>query len=333
MRAWHYFLVLLIGTASFATELGVSGTRFTIDGKPAFLLGCSYYAGLGASEAFAARDLDDMKALGFNWIRVWVTWAAFDNDISAVDLVTGEAREPYMAKLKWLLAECDKRGMIVNVTLSRGNGATGPVKLQTHEAHAKAVQTLVTALKPWRNWYIDLSNERNIQDKRHTSIDELAKLLQLVKQIDATRLVTASDASDPKQPEIEAYLKTVKVDFVSIHRPRFAASAKQTKEKCEQVLAWMKQAGREVPLHYDEPFRRGFGKYDPVAEDFITDLQNARAGGAAGWCFHNGHDKDTPDNQPRRSFDLRQRRLFEQLDAEETKFMEWLRKQRPGVGG
>jgi hypothetical protein len=81
-----------------------------------------------------------------------------------------------------------------------------------------------------------------------------------------------------------------------------------------------------VPLHYDEPFRRGFGNYEPTAQDFITDLQGAKAGGAAGWCFHNGHSKDTPDGQPRRSFDLRQRRLFDQLDEDERKLMAWLKK-------
>ena len=36
------------------------------------------------------------------------------------------AREPYLSKLQGLVAECDRRGMIVDVTLSRGNGITGP---------------------------------------------------------------------------------------------------------------------------------------------------------------------------------------------------------------
>lgn len=327
MRLCHLVLVVLLAlgsSASLAVELGVSGTRFTLDGKPTFLLGCSYYGALGASEEFIRKDLDRMKALGFNWIRVWVTWAAFDNDVSAVDLVSGEPREPYLSKLKWLLAECDQRGLVVNVTLSRGNGATGPVKLQAHAAHAKAVETLVTALKPWRNWYIDLSNERNIKDQRFTSIEELAVLRELVRRIDPKRLVTASDASDPARETIEAYLKTAGVDFVTIHRPRNAASPAQTATRARQVLGWMKELGREVPLHYGEPFRRDFGNWNPTAQDFITDLQNARSGGAAGWCFHNGHHKDTPDHQPRRSFDLRQKPLFDQLDAEEKKFMESL---------
>ena len=45
--------------------------------------------------------------------------------------------------------------------------------------------------------------------------------------------------------------------------------------------------------------------------------RGANAGGAAGWCFHNGDVRARPDGQPRRSFDLREKRLFEQLDEEE----------------
>ena len=86
-----------------------------------------------------------------------------------------------------------------------------------------------------------------------------------------------------------------------------------------EYLATMKQLGRVVPLHYQEPFRRGYGKWQPRAEDFLADLEGARTGGAAGWCFHNGDTRAAPDGQPRRSFNLIERRLFEQLDTEETK--------------
>jgi hypothetical protein len=34
----------------------------------------------------------------------------------------------------------------------------------------------------------------------------------------------------------------------------------------------MKELKHEVPLHYQEPFRRDFGKWQPGAEDYVTDL-------------------------------------------------------------
>src|SRR4051794_37818623 len=124
MRLTFLFLALLTFCAHAAeqpTTLAIQGPAFTLNDNPTFLLGCSYYAALGAPDDFIRKDLDDLRRHGFNWIRVWATWTAFDNDISAVD-AAGQTRQPYLDKLKWLLSECDARGMIVDVTLARGDG-------------------------------------------------------------------------------------------------------------------------------------------------------------------------------------------------------------------
>jgi hypothetical protein len=110
----------------------------------------------------------------------------------------------------------------------------------------------------------------------------------------------------------------VKVDFLSPHRPRDAKSPGQTESKTREYLEAMKEIGRTVPVHYQEPFRRSFG-WEPRAEDFVTDLRGALRSGAAGWCFHDGDSRSAEDGRPRRSFDLREGRLFEQLDDEEKK--------------
>jgi len=306
------------------TVLSVDGTRFTLNGKPTFLYGISYYGGLDASDESIRRDLDDMQRYGFNWIRVWANWRAFDADAAAVD---GEGRPipEGLEKLKWLVAECDRRGFVVDVTFSRGNGVTGPPRLQTLEAHRRAVETTVAALKPWRNWYLDLSNERNIQDKRFTSFEDLKALRDLANQLDPRLLITASQGSDITRDELREYLQTARVDFISPHRPRDAESPGQTESKSKRLFAWMKEQGRLIPVHYQEPFRRGYGQWKPKAEDFVIDLRGAIAGSAAGWCFHNGDEREQPDGRPRRSFDLRSKRLFEQLDPEELRALERLK--------
>jgi hypothetical protein len=302
----------------WATTLGVQGSRFILDERPTFLYGLSYYGALGASDETIRRDLDDLKKHGFNWIRVWATWAAFDHNVSAVD-ADGNRREAFLKKLEGLVAECDRRGVVVDVTLSRGNGIVGPPRLQSLEAHRRAVETLVTALKPYQNWYLDLANERNRKNEAFLSVADLKVLRELARKLDPHRLVTASHAGDMSREDLREYLLTVRVDFLSPHRPRNAQSPHQTAEKSKEYLGWMKDLGRVVPLHYQEPFRRDFGKWQPGAEDFVTDLKGARAGGAAGWCLHNGDNRPAKDGQPRRSFDLRAQRLFEQLDAEETR--------------
>lgn len=321
-------VILILTTGGVAvgeTRLDIEGKQFLLNGEPTFLLGISFYGALGASKEFILHDLDDMKRYGFNWIRVWATWSAFGNDVSAVD-GEGNPREPYLGKLRWLIEECDRRGMVVDVTLSRGNGITGPPRLQDLKSLSRAAQTLVIALKPYRNWYLDMANERNIKDKRFVPFEELIEIRDLIKRLDPERLVTASHAGDIGEDDLRRYLLDVKVDFIAPHRPRNANSPNQTADRTRKYLRLMKEIRRIVPVHYQEPFRRGFrpNRWEPKAEDFLTDLKGAREGGAAGWCFHDGDQKDKPEAKPRRSFDMREIRLFEQLDDEETKFLDTL---------
>ncbi len=303
------------------TRLGIEGTRFTINGKPVFLLGFSYYGGLGASEQSLRSDLDDFQKRGFNWFRLWVTWSAYGEDVSAVDSA-GAIRPVYMERLKKLLDECDKRGMIVDVTLNRRQGSTEPGGLANAQAHQRAVEVLVKTLKPYRNWYLDLANERDVRDARYVSYEELKQLREVVRKLDPERLVTASfGGHDLTEDDLRDVLVTVGADFVAPHRPRQVGSPQQTESRTREVLDMMKAMGKLCPVHHQEPFRRGYGNWVPKAEDFLTDLQGAIAAGAAGWCFHNGSQRNGPDEQPRRSFDMRKRRLFEQLDDEEIQFL------------
>jgi len=331
------FLVVVAAAASAAmagTRLGIEGTRFTVNGEETFLLGISYYGALGASKEFILADLEDMQNSGFNWIRVWATWAGFENDVSAVD-GEGNPRQAYMEKLQWLVAECDRRGMIVDVTLSRGNGITGPPRLGSLPALKRAVETVVSSLKSYRNWYLDLANERNIKDERFVGFDELVEARKLVRQLDPNRLATASHAGDIGKDELREYLLNVKVDFIAPHRPRNADSPRQTADQTRKYLEWMKELGRNVPVHYQEPFRRGFAprEWEPKAEDFLADLRVAGEAKAAGWCLHNGDQKDKPESKPRRSFDMRDARLFDQLDSEEKKFIREMKESRKSGSG
>jgi hypothetical protein len=274
------------------------------------------------------RDLDDMQRHGLNWIRVWATWSAFDNDVSAVDN-EGRARESYMEKLKWLIAECDRRRMVVDVTLTRGEGRLGNAHVSVLDKHARALETLASELKPWRNWYIDMANEHNIRSKKLSTkfvpFDEARELRDRLKKVDQKRLVTISYVRDPSIEDVRAYLFDVQVDFLSPHRPRNPDSAGQTAKTTRQYLTWMRQLGRVIPVHYQEPFRRDFSRgWQPTAEDFVTDLRGAIQGGAAGWCLHNGDNRWGQDAQPRRSFDMRKRRLFEQLDSVESEALKKL---------
>lgn len=307
----------MLQKAALGATLGVDGTAFTIDGKKQFLLGASYYGALGAPDDFIDADLDDLRRLGFNWIRVWATWDAFDNNVSAVN-ADGTPREPYLSRLKALLRKADRRGMIVDVTLSRGQ------LIPDQAAHLRAVETLARALRPFRNAYFDLANERDVGDARFVGFAELKLLRDRVRALDPARLVTASSACSPKQ-ELARCLFEAGMDFICPHLPREPGAPKHTAERTRQYLAWMKELGRSVPVHYQEPFRRDYGPWQPGLDDFLTDLRGAHAAGAAGWCFHNGSPRFTGarSDRPRRCFDLRRAegRLMDQLDPVEREFL------------
>jgi hypothetical protein len=303
--------------------LGIDGTAFTINGKKTFLLGASYYGVLGAPVDFIARDLDDLQAHGFNWIRVFAVWDAFDHDVSAVD-AAGNAREPYLARLKAVVAAADRKGTVVDVTLARMSC------LPSQEAHLRAVETLARALKGCRNVYFDLANERdqNYAGGTFVSYAELRALRNRVKAADPDRLVTAS-GEPTDRADLARYLVEAGLDFISPHLDRNVGTEKRTAEATRKLLGWMKELGRAAPIHYNEPFRRDYldhrGYWQPEVETFCLDLRNARLGDAAGWCFHNG-SPSPPERFPagkRRSFDMRpsQGRLMDQLDAVERQFL------------
>ncbi|MCC6731421.1 MAG: hypothetical protein IT208_19010 [Chthonomonadales bacterium] len=299
-----------------ATVLGVDGAQFTLSGRPTFLLGMSYYGALGARDPVVRADLDDMRRRGFNWVRVWATWNAFGEDASAVD-GEGRAREPYMGRLRRLLADCDRRGMVVDITLCRGVDPEGRAVLGTAGTLGRAATTLATALRSRRNWYLDMANERNIGDRRFVSFDELKQVRAALRRADPWRLATASQGGDIGRDEMREYIETAGVDLLCPHRPRSAGSPAETAVRTREYRAWMRALGRTAPVHYQEPFRRGYGDWQPGRDDFLSDLRGAVDGGAAGWCLHNGSTRRAPGERPRRSFDLRERRLFEQLDPVE----------------
>ena len=207
-------LMTFVSTFASATTLEIQGSRFLVNQEATFLLGTSYYGGIGASGDFVDSDLRELKAHGFNWIRVWATWSAFGNNVSAVD-AEGKAREPHLSQLRRLCEKADQLGMIVDVTLSRGNGIVGSGLLPSQEAHLNAVTILTGELRQFRNIYFDLANERNIRDRRHVTFEELRVLRNRIRELDAKRLVTASHAGDIPTEELRDYFIVVQVDFPS----------------------------------------------------------------------------------------------------------------------
>lgn len=315
---------------SLVLEMDQSKERFLLNGRPAFLLGASYYGALAVEADDWEADFAELLQRKFNWVRVWCTWGAYGNDVAAVD-ARGNPRPPYMARLLDLCALADRMGLVVDVTLQRGisqeqKDASGDLRgfsghpwvaspVTTHRDHVQAVKTVTEALRPFRNVYIDVANERDHPRQAPIDLRESIELISAVRHVDPARLVTISDCLSRRTFEDFA---ATGMDFFSPHLPRDPQAPARTLEETRQIRRTFASLGRPMPVHYQEPFRRDFTPWQPFAEDFLTDLEGAVRGGAAGWCFHNGYNNHEPlQGRPRRSFDLRDGRLFQQIDSVE----------------
>ena len=310
--------------------LGVQGTRFTLDGRPTFLLGISYYGGLGASEDSVRRDLDDVETPRLQL-------AARLGDLVGVrpGRLRGGCRRPARASRSWQAPMAGRRvrpprpGRGRHAVARQRGGRAG--RCRDFEAHRRAVETLVGALKGHRNWYLDLANERDVRDARRVPRRGAEGPAGLARELDPELLVTASyGGHDLDDADLREALLTIGLDFVAPHRPRDAGSPAQTEAKARDCLAPMKELGRPAPVHYQEPFRRDYGRWEPSAADFLEDLSGAMpAGPPAGASTTDG--RGPAADRPRRSFDLHARRLFDQLDAEERKVVDRAASQVPGA--
>ena len=305
------FLMIAVVPA-FAVTLGTSkdGKYFTIDKEPTFLCGISYYAGNSVEDPeHVKKDLDDMVKDGLNWIRVWAIW----NSVSAVT-PDGAIREPYMSRLKTLIEESNKRGIIVDVTLTRGNKSS-PSNLAQHLACAK---TIATELKPYRNIYIDIANERDVGDARHVTYSEMGTIIDAIKSIDSDRICTASGVPG-SQANLDEYFSVGHCDFIAPHLCRDKECPAKTLGTVTEFISWMNNLKHRVPVNLQEPFRRDYSEYQPIQEDYYRDAGGGKIAGAAGWCLHNGSSRSSKDKRPQRSFSMSKEhgRLYAQLDSVE----------------
>ena len=127
-----------------------------------------------------------------------------------------------------------------------------------------------------------------------------------VRGRDPDRLVTASlggnAPSDAATRYIELYT-VANIDFATPHFPRDDVWAAETQSRVETMRGLLVDAGWDRAIYLQEDARRGYGSAMWPKEDFLTAAAGARAGGASGWCFHNGA-----------GFDLGAQTLFDQLD-------------------
>ncbi len=166
--------------------ISVSGAALQIDGRPAFLTGVSIFDALGTVPPRDA-DLDTLKNWGVNTVRVWAHWHEPIHQSDGTLSAAGRSR------LLALVRRLQSRGLILELVLLRPGQLPGqpfPV-FASEAARARAVETMTTELRPFRNVLFDLFNEHDHPDGPITHA-AARTLRDKVKAIDGARVVTIS---------------------------------------------------------------------------------------------------------------------------------------------
>lgn len=300
------------GDGPAEVAVGLTNRSFTYDGVETFVLAASYYGGCGAPEDRVRSDLERLAGLGFNNVRVWVTWSVPTADASVVRN-DGSLEPGALARLRNLLEVARRLRMTVDLTFGYGlEGLTDG----GFDAYRAAMVALAGEVRAYRNAWIDLGNERDVGDARYLSVEQVRDLAAAVREVDPDRLLTASGGGSTGEQAAVSWDELYEVadlDFATPHFQRDDEWAAATESRVTAMRAGLLAEGWDRPIYLQEEARRGYAGAEWPKEMFLTAVAGARRAGAAGWCFHTDA-----------GFDLATAGFFEQLDEVELDLIDEL---------
>jgi hypothetical protein len=304
-------MLLVYATSSGAQTLGIDGARFTIDGRPKFLLFVSYFDGLRrAAASNGTGDVDTdfayLRRVGFDGVRLMVNWQypcgggpADDQKLLAADGTINEAMWPVFVRF---LERAAARGLVVDVTFTREAYET-PIPVDDYLKGIASVASRLVDKGGFRHVLFDIQNEYPLHG---LTADDVGRILKALREVDPARLVTASgggtDILDDPAMSVVAYHDARDDDWSE-------PAAAQRQLDAVRTQTRNKTANKPIYLQEPMPFRKfhpecGHGEW-PRRGFARRAASAARQAGAAAWTFHT-----------RQSFDLRGRTLVEILEGD-----------------
>lgn len=297
--------------------LGIAGTRLSLDGKPFFWQGLSFFNALynptfNASEQARISWLRKFKANGVSVLRVWCQW-----DFSAprlfIDVAPehsmytseGEIREEPLLRLCALIEAANNLEMVIELTLfSHEKQPNLPIPVQ--ERGARLVAQRLTS---YRNVVLQIWNEDSTEVERY---------YKAIKAADAERIVTNSpgfsnNLGDDAQNKL---LDVLTPHTVRREAPRFWEVAPQ------QIAYLIEKFGK--PVIDDEPARNGPVQFSGIEggtkpEQHIAQIRRVREVGGYHTYHHDmfqygyGNPLTPPSGIPDPDFSPFHRQVFDFL--------------------
>ena len=249
----HRFIlaVCLFLVSANAREITVSGTRFLIDGKPFPYTGISFFNAIynpafNRSGEERAKWLEKFQRYGINVLRVWSQWDSKRSFVDAGPECTlyhpdGRLREASLERLKQIVADADRAGMVVELVLFSQESWHDQIRLGPAESD-RAVAAITRELKPWRNLTFQVWNEFSERVLDH---------LKTIRANDAKRLVTNSPGFAGVLGDQE---QNRAVDYLTPHTSRQGSG--KTWEIAPKEIEYLLARYRK-PVVDDEPARNG----------------------------------------------------------------------------
>ena len=242
-------------------ELSITGTRFLLDGRAFPYTGVSFFNAIynpsfGGNHKERVRWLRKFQRYGINVLRVWAQWDTRRGFVDSGPDCTlyfsdGRLRTANVERLKQILVDADREGMVVELTLFSRQSRPAGGKLGP-EAAARALAALTRELIPYRNVTFQVWNEFSERVPEH---------VKTIKAVDPKRLVTNSPGGagvlkgSPEQPRL--------LDYLTPHTSRQGAGRPWVLAPAEIRYLLLRY---KKPVVDDEPARTGTAKFGGPGE-------------------------------------------------------------------
>lgn len=296
--------------------LGIKGHQFTINGRPSFLLGVSYFDASNWRES----DLIEIAANNFDLIRIWLYWRVdfsvpdnesfFDN---AGNLVAKK-------KLVNLVKTARKHGLVVDVTILEPKSFSG-----SQSKRKNAVIATANALKNETNILFDIMNEHDVgarsKDRFPASHGEIAELIQALRHQKPDAIITVSGGGRHHVSDMVLQATNIKeeidsgVEVISPHFTRTDDWYSVTDKRIDSILNYLDSMELGRPVYLQEEQRRNYKGSNVSMDNFIESYKKAKTSGAAGWNFHTSA-----------GFELGTSDFFSNLDSVEKDVINYFRR-------
>ena len=249
-------LEVLLPTELFTqAELKTVGTHFYYGNQPFPYTGISFFNAIYNDE-FATEGesrriwLQKFNSYGVNVLRVWAQWdndRGFVNTCDTCSLITadGNIRPSYLTRIKAILADMQREGMIMQLVLF-SHESIHKYELLGRENAINAVRQISTELLPFRNLFFQVWNEHSADVLDH---------LKAIKAIDSNRLVTNSPGFAGNLGSTE---QNSQLDFLTPHTSRQNVGA-HWRVGPKEIAYLLERYGK--PVVDDEPARNGTSNF------------------------------------------------------------------------